>query len=107
MAAGRWFEMTLMEQLANVGCDVSLTISWKKKDDLELSQQAFARALELLDLTIADPKYKNTGSLKELITMRELLVDYFKGENVYGSTDALWENYFYRFNYAAALQQGK
>ncbi|MCX5924189.1 MAG: hypothetical protein NTZ68_02080 [Candidatus Dependentiae bacterium] len=107
MAAGRWFEMTLMEQLANVGCDVSLTISWKKKEDLELSQQALARALELLDLTIADPKYKNTGTLKELVTIREALVDYFTGANEYGSSDSLWENYFYRFNYAAALQQGK
>jgi hypothetical protein len=33
--------------------------------------------------------------------------DYFMYNNEYGSTDEAWQNYFYAFNYAAALQRGR
>jgi len=33
--------------------------------------------------------------------MREVLVDYFVGENIYHSTEKDWEKYFYYFNFAA------
>ena len=103
----RWFKFSLMEQLANVGSDVFRTISWKNKGNIEFSQQAFLRALELLDLTIADPKHKKKPCKKELMRAREALIDYFMYDNVYKSTDKLWENYFYGFNYLAALERGR
>lgn len=105
LAAGRWFELSLVEQFANIGSDIIRTIKWKNKGNLEYSKQAFERALELIDLTIADPK--NKKRLKEPLRMREMLVDYFIYDNIYGSTDKAWQNYFYDFNYAAALQRGR
>lgn len=105
LAQGRWFELSLMEQLANVGMDVERAIRWRKKNNLEQSQQAFERALDLLSLTIADPKHNKR--LKELTRTREILIDYFMYDNEYGSTDELWTSYFYPFNYAAALQKGR
>jgi hypothetical protein len=105
LAAGRWFQLSLIEQLANVGTDVARVISWRNKGNLEYSQQAFERALELLDLSRAD--IKNRKRLKELCRVRELLVDYFLYDNQYGSSDELWHNYFFPFNYAAALRKGK
>ena len=102
----RWFKLSLLEQLANVGCDVDRTIQWKKKGDLTLSQQAFERALELMDLTKADPKNRGPR-LKELCRVREALVDYFVYDNEYGSSDELWHEYFFCFNYAAALERGR
>jgi len=99
LLGGKWFKLSLMEQLANVGGEVHRTISWRNKGDAEYSQKAFERALELLDFTIADPK--NIGRLKELTRMRECLVDYFMYDNIYGSSDEKWENYFYAFAYAA------
>lgn len=101
-----WFTFSLFEQLANVGTDVERTIQWKKSGNGEYSQKAFERALELLDLTIADPKHKG-GSLKELVRVREVLVDYFVFDNEYGSTDESWQQYFFAFNYAAALKKGR
>jgi len=105
LASGRWFELSLIEQLANVGTDIERAIQWRKKGNLEYSRQAFERALELLDLTIADPK--NRRRLKEPCRVREMLVDYFVYDNKYGSTDELWQKYFFAFNYAAALQRGR
>ena len=107
LAGGRWFSFSLLEQLANVGSDVQRTVVWKQKGDLEYSQKAFERALELLDLTIADPKHKGRGALRELLRVREALIDHFMYDNDYNTTDEIWQKYFYEFNYAAALQRGR
>ena len=107
LADGRWFKLSLMEQLANVGSDVIRAINWKKKGNLEASQAAFFRALELMTFTIMDKKNHRRCRLRELTRAREVMIDYFVYDNQYGSTDALWEQYFLGFNYIAALQRGR
>lgn len=102
----RWFRFSLFEQLANVGTDIARVIAWRNNNNLDYSKAAFYRALELLDLTIADPKNKGPR-LKELLRVREALVDYFMYDNEYGSTDQAWQDYFFAFNYAAALERGR
>lgn len=97
----RWNKLNFFEQMANIGAEISRTISWRHKDK-KLSRQAFERALELFYLTIADPK--NKKRLKELCRAREVVVDYFSGKNEYCSTDKSWQNYFYAFNFAARLR---
>lgn len=77
----------------------------KKKGNLEYSNQAFERALDLLALTVADPK--NKKRLKEILRTREALIDYFIFDNEYKSNDKIWQDYFYQFNYAAAIQKGR
>jgi len=102
----RWFKFSILEQLANVGTDIERAIQWRKREEIEDSKMAFERAMDLLELTIADPK--NQGArLKELLIVREALIDYFVGNNQYSSTDEAWQNYFYDFNYAAAIQRGR
>lgn len=95
----RWDQFTLVEQMANIGAEVGRTIKWKTKGNVEMSRNAFFRGLELLDLTINDKR--NKKSLKEILRVREALVDYFMGENIYKSSDILWEKYFIYFNLAA------
>jgi len=105
LASGRWQEMTFFEQMANVGSEVERTISWQKKNNPEYSQKAFERALELLDLTIADSN--NRKRLKELTRLREFLVDYFSFENSYRSSEKSWRNYFFNFTFGSALNSGR
>lgn len=102
----RWFKLSLFEQLANVGMDVERTIEWKNKQNYEYSKQAFERALELLDLTISDPK-NNKSKRKELLRVRETLIDYFMYDNDYQSSDSLWQSYFYDFALASAITRGR
>jgi hypothetical protein len=94
----RWFKFSLLEQMANIGAEIGRAINWSKKSKEE-SQKFFERGLELLDLTINDKK--NRKRLKELLLVRETLVDYFCFDNIYGSTDENMNSYFYAFNYAA------
>lgn len=95
----RWNSFPLVFQMANIGAEVGRAISWRKKGNEEMKKNALYRALELIDFTVEDPK--NKKSLKELLRVREALVDYFVGDNVYHSVDEVWNKYFYYFNLAA------
>lgn len=100
----RWFELSFFEQMANIGSEVSRTINWRVKDPSR-STSAFESTLELLDLTIEDTKNKKKSKLNELCRLREILADYFCFDNIYGSNDEKWNNYFYGFNYATSLNK--
>jgi hypothetical protein len=99
LAAGRWKQLSFLEQMANIGSEVERALNWRKKDNIAYSQQAFERALELIDLTLDNTK--GFPRLKELARMREAIVDYFWGTNQFMSTEDSWRKYFLNFTYAA------
>jgi hypothetical protein len=98
LAAGRWQALPLVEQLANVGSEVARAYRWQGKD-LASCEKAFARALELLDLTIQDPRWK--GRRKEMTRARELLCDAMLGGTLYRTDLASLDRYFFHFAVAA------
>lgn len=99
----RWHDLSLMEQLANVGSEVERALNWQEKGNTEYTTISFERSLELLDYTTEG--MDNFYRLKELKRLREILVDYFAGQNIYHSSAGLFRNYFYGFNYAASLSR--
>jgi len=98
LAGGRWAEMSFCGQMANVGSEVSRALNWRAKGKDDYSKKAAGRALELLDITIS--LIKKYSRLKELLRLREALVDFFYGVNEYSSSEILWRKYFDPFNYA-------
>jgi hypothetical protein len=60
---------------------------------------AFERALELLDLTLADPRWRDR--LREIARARELLCDAATGGAEYGTTLEDLDRYFLAFALAA------
>jgi hypothetical protein len=98
LAAGKWNQLRFAEQMANIGSEIERTISWKMKGRPDYSQRAFDRAIELLDLTIAD--MGNRSRLKELLRVREALADSFVFDNTYQSTPESWQRYFRCFLFA-------
>ncbi len=105
LSAGRWFELSLTEQLANIGADLERCVKWKQKGKIRQSQAAFERALDLLYLTVEDPK--NRKRLREVLRTREALIDHFIYDNEFNTTDEEWQRYFYHYNYAAAMKKGR
>jgi len=99
LASGRWKNLSLSEQMANIGSEVSRSLNWQRKGNTEYCQRAASRALELLDLSLESAE--SFPKLKELARVREALVDYFYGSNEFSSTEVLWRKYFDHFNYAA------
>jgi hypothetical protein len=99
LARGRWHTLTFLEQMANIGSEVERAIRWKIKKNDGYFERAVDRMLELIDLTASDPS--NRKRLRELMRVRESLVDFLLYENEYRSTDIMWKKYFISFTYAA------
>ena len=73
---------------------------WRDRDR-RLAAGAFERALELLDLTLADPRWRNR--LREIARARELLCDAASGGGEYGATLEDLDRYFLAFAEAARI----
>lgn len=104
MASGKWVTLSFLEQMAHIGSEVFRALSWKNRNS-DNSLKASDRALELLSLTIDDKRH--TAKLRELTRLFEVMVDYFYYNNDYGSSEKLWNSYFFPFTYAASLEREK
>ena len=102
LAAGQWQKLSLVEQLGNVGSEISRALNWRDKDQKSY-ENAIDRALELLDLTISDPRWQNR--LKEIIRTRELLGDAILGGKEYKTSLNDLDRYFFHFALAARLNR--
>ena len=98
LSDGRWQQMSICEQMANIGSEISRALNWQKKGNKEFCQKAACRALELLDLTL--DSVRSFPRIKEVARLREVVVDYFFGSNQFSSSEVLWRRYFDHFNYA-------
>lgn len=99
LGAGRWQTLTLAEQLGNVGSEVHRVVLAQAAGNEGRFERAFARALELLDLTIADPRWSR--GRRELTRAREVLCDTFVGDQEYHTSPAALDAYFLQFATAA------
>ena len=103
LAEGRWQQLSLIEQLANIGSEVHRAVEWKRREDADRFLGAFERALELFDLTLADPRWRHR--LKEIARSREVFCDTMVGENQYGTPPEAIDKYFMQFGTAAAIER--
>jgi hypothetical protein len=101
LAAGRWWTLSLAEQLGNIGSEVSRAAKWSGRN-ADLARGALERALELFDLTLDDPRHRaSPARLRELARAREVVGDFFEGPNEYHSTAANLQKYFDAYALAA------
>lgn len=98
LAQGRWQTFSLMEQMGNIGSEVGRAMRAQGKDD-NTFHSAVGRALELFDLTLADPRHSKR--LKEIARAREVFCAATLGDGVYHTTLADLDRYFFQFAFAA------
>ena len=95
-AAGQWFELSLMEQLGNIGTEVARAARAKAAGIEGRAWHALVRALELFDLTIADDRWRGPKR-REICRAREVVCDFVVGDNEYGTTPENLDAYFLAF----------
>lgn len=100
LAAGRWQALTLAEQLGNIGSEVGRAIRAGERHHEQRFSGALDRALDLFDLTLADPRWKG-HRLREIARAREVTCDFLVGDNDYGSTTGSLDGYVLQFAFAA------
>ncbi len=96
LATGRWYKLSLPEQLANIGSEVSRARIWQGKDK-NIFWGAVERALELFDLTLLDVRWK--GRLREIARVREVFCDAVTGGKEYKSKLQDLDHYFLHFTF--------
>ena len=82
MTKERWNQMSISEQMINIGGELERAIRWRDKNDTEKALNFLAKAEEWLELTKQDEK--NKGRLGELSLAQEEIEDFF--------ADNQWQN---------------
>ena len=95
LSSGKWQQLSLTEQLANIGSEVNRVIYLSNLGDTENKEKAAWRVLELIDLTIADKRWKS--QLSEFTRLKEVFCDMFLGRQDYNISLDMLIDYFLPF----------
>lgn len=98
LADGRWAQMSLAEQMLNIGSEISRANRWKAKDNEDQCRKAAFRALELISLTIDAQRGKH--NLGEFTRLYEVVCDHYLGDNEFNTDGASLQKYFDVFAYS-------
>lgn len=77
----RWRRFSFYQQMGNIASELSRAAGFEKKRNEKQTRSALWRLLELVDLTIEDPK--NRSRLRELCRFKEILADWYCGTGIY------------------------
>ncbi len=85
-----WTKYSLIEQMANIGSEVSRALNAKGNQTRYWG--AIARALDLFYLTVEDPRWK--GRLREVLRVRELFAAAALGSDEFKTSLEDLDRYF-------------
>ena len=105
LAAGRWHALTIVEQLAHVGSEVDRAIRAHAAGKEARRDLAIDRALELFDLTAADPRWHGSRR-REILRAREEFCRLFFDDMMPAGSAASLQKYFLHFAVAARRSRG-
>lgn len=91
----RWSKYSLAVQLGNVGAEVRRMLNWRRNNNRDQTERARDRALELLDLTIADNRWRR--GCRELVMLREVVAAEGTEGQSYGISERTLDDYFISF----------
>jgi len=103
LAGGRWASFSLAEQMGNIGSEVDRAFRARSRGDAARADAAFARALELFDLSGADDRWRGHRR-REQRRARELFCATFLSDasDAAAADDAAFlSRYFLQFAVAA------
>lgn len=89
----KWAQMTIFEQMGNIGSEVGRAISAKKRGKEKWMLGAFYRGLDLINLTAELWAKSNPDRLKELLYAREQFAKHITTDE----EDSTLELYFFQF----------
>jgi hypothetical protein len=100
LTSGRWAELSVVEQLANIGSEVDRTLRAYEAGRIDRRDHALARALELFDLTASDPRWRGPRR-REVLRAREYFCHMLFSEHPDPGGAPFLRKYFLQFATAA------
>jgi hypothetical protein len=83
----KWSAQSVGRQVLNIASELNRAGNWIKKGDGSNVNLCYERAFELVDLTVADPKWK--GRTRELLRFRETLAELYVNARKDGELNSL------------------
>ncbi len=77
---GKWGSMSFIEQMANIGSEVSRTANWMQKENTAYAEKAFFRCLELIDITLQH--VTRASQRKEICRLRENICSIYVAQDL-------------------------
>ena len=81
MDRNRWHAAPFKWQMGNIASELSRAVQFEKAGDSSHRQASLTRAIALLVATVDD--IKNRSKAKELCRFKEVVADWYAGENRY------------------------
>lgn len=103
LSSGKWFSLSLAEQLGNIGSEVGRAAKWQTRDR-DIFWSSVVRAMELFDMTLMDTRWH--GRLIEIGRAREVFADAVLGGKEHKSSLYDLERYFSPFAFMTRLKSG-
>lgn len=100
LAAGRWHTFTIDEQLGNTGSEVHRVITALARGDARAADGAFARGIELFNLTLDDTRW-GFHRKREIARTRDLFCEAVTGTTSDTATLSWLDAHLTQFAYAA------
>src|SRR3990167_1782225 len=94
LAKGRWFTLTLAEQLGNAGSEFERALAARAQGDSAQFASAAERFYELMNLTVADPRWRGLRR-REISRAKEQSAEGLESEGAAGAPGL--QQYFLQF----------
>ncbi len=104
--APRWHTFSLLQQMGNIGSEVGRSVRAHASGNASRFDGALARALELFDLTVSDPRWAGPRR-REILRAREEFCRLFFDETVAPDSAVGLEKYFMHFAAAANRERAQ
>ncbi|MFA5831615.1 MAG: hypothetical protein WC878_07355 [Candidatus Paceibacterota bacterium] len=100
----RWFSFSIEMRMGHIGSEITRLLSSRQRGDKEKEMGAYARSIEMLNLTLMDASIGN--GRKEIEILKEVLEDMQNTKPKLEIEPILLQNYFapFAFLYAIGLQ---
>lgn len=95
----RWANMTIQEQMGNIGSEVGRSINAWQAEDMERFNGALDRALDLFDATVEDLVAHKSPRTKEVLRAKDQYLALFFDDRIADAVNI--EDYFMQYALAA------
>lgn len=97
----KWAQMTIFEQMGNIGSEVGRAIAAKQRADTKSLEAATNRALDLFDATVEHLVQQKSPRVREVLRSRDQFTEMVLTDKL----DPKLDDYFLQFALAARLQR--
>ena len=98
----RWMQFSPVQQMGNIASEITRARTREEQNDINGRNQALVIALELIDLSLDDARWKN--GIKEIARLREVVADWYSDTHVYNVPRKALEDYCVSFMLAKIVR---